>query len=76
MLRQGRTREAKDNFSKGVGVSSETASRMIAACRAAGIEIVVAPYEADAQMAHLAKIGAVDAIITEDSDLLVYQAPR
>ena len=33
---------------------------------------VVAPYEADAQMAFLERTGAVHAILTEDSDLLVF----
>ena len=33
---------------------------------------IVAPYEADAQLAYLERIGLVDGILTEDSDLLVY----
>lgn len=33
---------------------------------------VVAPFEADAQLAYLEKTGLVDGIITEDSDLLVF----
>lgn len=33
---------------------------------------MVAPYEADAQLAHLSRTGAVDAVITEDSDYLPY----
>lgn len=33
---------------------------------------IVAPYEADPQMAYLEREGLVDAIMTEDSDLLVY----
>ena len=36
----------------------------------------MAPYEADAQMAYLAINGDVHAVITEDSDLLVYGCPR
>lgn len=42
------------------------------ALRAEGVAYVVAPYEADAQMAFLEHSGVVDGIITEDSDLLVF----
>ena len=37
---------------------------------------MVAPYEADAQMAYLAKQGIVDAIMTQDSDLLLYDGVK
>ena len=40
------------------------------------IDCLVAPYEADAQMAQLAHAGIVDVVITEDSDLLAYGCPR
>jgi exonuclease-1 len=46
------------------------------ALKDAGVDFVVAPYEADAQMAYLALQGDVHAVITEDSDLLVYGCPR
>jgi hypothetical protein len=36
---------------------------------------VIAPYEADAQLAYLARAGEVAAVITEDSDLLAYGCP-
>ena len=36
------------------------------------VEYIVAPYEADAQLAYLSKINYIDLIITEDSDLLAY----
>lgn len=39
------------------------------------MECIVAPYEADAQMAYLALTGDVDAVLTEDSDLLTYGCP-
>lgn len=42
------------------------------AARAQGVDCIVAPYEADAQLAYLNKIGMVQAIITEDSDLLAF----
>lgn len=41
-------------------------------CRSAGVECIVAPYEADSQLAYLSKEGIVDLVITEDSDLLVF----
>lgn len=37
---------------------------------------VVAPYEADAQMTFLAVSKQVDAVITEDSDLIPFGCPR
>lgn len=44
--------------------------------RRENIEYVVAPYEADAQLAYLSNLeadkGGIVAVITEDSDLLAY----
>lgn len=40
--------------------------------RARGVDCVVAPYEADAQLAYLTKCGLAQAVITEDSDLLAF----
>ena len=40
------------------------------------MEFIVAPYEADAQMAYMAVNEDVHAVITEDSDLLAYGCPR
>lgn len=38
------------------------------------VEVIVAPFEADPQLAYLTKIDYVDGVITEDSDLLVFGA--
>ena len=46
------------------------------ALKAAKVNFIVAPFEADAQMAYLAVNGLVHAVITEDSDLLPYGCPR
>lgn len=40
------------------------------------VDYVVAPYEADAQMTFLAFSKCVDAVITEDSDLIPFGCPR
>lgn len=44
--------------------------------RSENIEFVVAPYEADAQLAYLSSLevekGGIVAVITEDSDLIAY----
>lgn len=42
------------------------------AARARGVDCLVAPYEADAQLAFLTKSGLAEAVITEDSDLLAF----
>lgn len=42
------------------------------AARARGVDCIVAPYEADAQLAYLTKSGLAHAVITEDSDLLAF----
>ena len=46
------------------------------ALKRCGVDFIVAPYEADAQMAYLALNGLVAAVLTEDSDLLAYGCPR
>merc|ERR1719478_235990 len=40
------------------------------------IPFCVAPFEADAQLAYLCRVGWVHAVITEDSDLLAYGCPN
>ena len=36
----------------------------------------MAPYEADAQLAYLCKIGYVSGVISEDSDLIVFESTK
>ncbi|KAG8216940.1 PIN domain-like protein [Butyriboletus roseoflavus] len=69
---QGKHSQAREFYVKCVDVTPQMAYQLIKVLRAEGIQYVVAPYEADAQMAYLERIGIVDGVITEDSDLLVF----
>ena len=40
------------------------------------VECIIAPYEADSQLAYLSKSNYVDVIISEDSDLLVFGSKK
>lgn len=37
-----------------------------------GVDVIVAPYEADAQLAYLNRTRIADYVITEDSDLVLF----
>ncbi|GAA5924300.1 hypothetical protein JCM1841_001355 [Sporobolomyces salmonicolor] len=71
-LAEGKTSQARECFVKAVDVTPAMAYQLIKALRREGIQYVVAPYEADPQLAYLERRGVVDGIITEDSDLLVF----
>lgn len=73
---EGKTSEAHMQIQKSCDVTPFMASRLIEALRKRSIEYVVAPYEADAQMAWLERNGKCTAIITEDSDLLLFGCRR
>lgn len=47
---------------------------LIGALREAMIPFLVAPYEADGQLAYLSNQGYIDLVVTEDSDLIAYGA--
>ena len=44
----------------------------LAELRKSGLSYIRAPYEADAQLVHEVKIGTVQAVYTEDSDLIIH----
>jgi exonuclease-1 len=65
----GEDAEADKLCRKSIGVPAEMVQQLIVALRAEGVAFLVAPYEADAQLAFLARTGQVAAVISEDSDL-------
>ncbi|CAI5682014.1 unnamed protein product [Oreochromis niloticus] len=72
LLREGKLSEARECFNRCVNITPAMAHNLIKAARARGVDCVVAPYEADAQLAYLSKSGLAQAVITEDSDLLAF----
>ncbi|XP_028398743.1 exonuclease 1-like isoform X2 [Dendronephthya gigantea] len=71
-LKNGNRTQAFECFQKSVDITPEMALNVIKACREKGVDCIVAPYEADAQLAYLTKAGITQYTISEDSDLLVY----
>jgi len=75
-LREGNSQAANECFQKAVDITPSMAYSLIRALRRENVEYIVAPYEADAQLAFLALNNFVDCIITEDSDMLAYGCPK
>lgn len=69
---EGKLQQARDLYAKCVDITPEMAYQLIKVLKEQAIPYLVAPYEADAQLAYLEKCGAIDAVLTEDSDLLVF----
>eukprot|EP00257_Ricinus_communis_P018063 XP_015576661.1 exonuclease 1 [Ricinus communis] len=72
----GNSAAAYECYQKAVDISPSIAHELIQALKQENVSYVVAPYEADAQMTFLAISKQVDAVITEDSDLIPFGCPR
>ncbi|CAB4026488.1 exonuclease 1-like [Paramuricea clavata] len=73
---ENRRDEAARFLKQGANVSTKMALELIKLCRERHITYIVAPFEADAQIAFLQQNGFVDIAISEDSDLLVYRCDQ
>lgn len=71
-LKLGKMDEARNHFRRCVDITAEMAFNLIKECRKRNINCIVAPYEADAQLAYLIKNKIADFVISEDSDLLTF----
>ncbi|XP_019169233.1 PREDICTED: exonuclease 1 [Ipomoea nil] len=72
----GNQSAAYEFYQKAVDISPSVAYDLIQVLKQENVQYVVAPYEADAEMTFLAVSKQVDAIITEDSDLIAFGCPR
>ncbi|KAG2383481.1 hypothetical protein C9374_004152 [Naegleria lovaniensis] len=75
-LQNHRYEQANECFRKAVDIKPSMAHQLMLQLKKDNVEFVVAPYEADAQMAHMARTGYVACVVTEDSDLIPFGAPR
>lgn len=72
LLRLDRANEARNYLRQCIDVTHEMALAVIKECRQMGVDCIVAPYEADAQLAYLNNKKIADLVITEDSDLVLF----
>ena len=71
-LSAGNYREARDCFQRCIDITPSMARELIVALQERNVDCIVAPYEADAQLAFLHKANYVDIVISEDSDLTLF----
>ena len=72
LLMEGRADEANKKFGQGFTITPYLIQRILKVIKGNWWEYVVAPYEADPQLAYLYKSGKADVVFTEDSDLIAY----
>lgn len=68
--------KARELMKRCVSVTPEILHSVLSALKISGIEYIISPYEADAQLYFLQKIHYIDYIVTEDSDLIAYGAQK
>nr|OQO21093.1 hypothetical protein B0A51_10509 [Rachicladosporium sp. CCFEE 5018] len=72
LLQAGKTSQAHLELQKAVDVTPLMARELIEELKAMDVPYVVAPYEADSQLAYLEQQGVINGVLSEDSDLLVF----
>mmetsp|Transcript_13781 Transcript_13781/g.11734 ORF Transcript_13781/g.11734 Transcript_13781/m.11734 type:complete len:283 (-) Transcript_13781:467-1315(-) len=74
-VKKGDVENAKKHFSRCLIITKEMVYKLVEMCRALNVSCMIAPYEADAQVAYLCRKGYADIAMSEDSDLLCYNTP-
>lgn len=72
LLAMKRLPDAHLELQKAVDVTPSMARDLIEELKLLNVPYVVAPYEADSQLAYLEKRGIISGVLSEDSDLLVF----
>ncbi|OQR79983.1 exonuclease 1-like [Tropilaelaps mercedesae] len=76
LFADGQASEAKKVMRRCVEITPELAHQFIEELRRKDVDYIVAPYEADAQLAFLNLNGFVDFVVSEDSDLMLFGCER
>ena len=72
LLAMGRPSQAYLELQKAIDVTPSMARELIEELKRMDVPYIVAPYEADSQLAYLEKRGIIHGVLSEDSDLLVF----
>lgn len=68
----GQVAEGRNLLKRAIDITHEIALELIKHCQNENIDCIIAPYEADAQLAYLNISNIADVVITEDSDLTLF----
>jgi len=71
-LRLDKGKKASLLLRRSIDVTHKMALKLIKRCREINVDCIVAPYEADSQLAYLNLSNIAHLVITEDSDLLLF----
>ncbi|XP_012058070.1 PREDICTED: exonuclease 1 [Atta cephalotes] len=72
LIQMGQVTEGTNLLRRAVDITHAIALELIKQCQNENIDCIIAPYEADAQLAYLNISGIADIVITEDSDLTLF----
>lgn len=72
LIQMGQVTEGRNLLRRSINITHKIALQLIKHCQSENIDCIVAPYEADAQLAYLNISGIADVVITEDSDLTLF----
>ncbi|KAG5858699.1 flap endonuclease-1 H3TH domain-containing protein [Encephalitozoon hellem] len=68
--------KAKGFMRQCITVTREIVSDIAKMLERINVEYIISPYESDAQLCYLQRVGYIDCILTEDSDLIPYGSNR
>jgi exonuclease-1 len=72
LLSEGKEEESRRIFRRALKITSKMINTCIEILKKLQVKVIIAPYEADAQIAFLCKNHIADFAITEDSDLIPF----